>query len=98
MPAHVILMKLTDDGAKAIKQAPERIEQGVKAFEAMGGKLIAFYATLGEYDYVAIGEGLSEDATLTYVQALSALGFVRTTTLQAFTQDQFAACCERIPG
>ena len=98
MPAHVMLMKLTEDGPKAVKQAPERIEEGVKAFEAMGGKVLAFYATMGEYDYVTIGEGLSEEAALTYVLALSAKGFVRTTTLEAYTPEQFAACCARIPG
>ena len=33
MPHFALLMKLTNQGAKEIKKAPERIEQGMKAFE-----------------------------------------------------------------
>ena len=35
----IILMKLTDQGMKNIKEAPERIQAGIKGYEAMGGKL-----------------------------------------------------------
>ena len=36
MPIYINLLKLTDQGAKAIKDAPGRIEAGIKAFEKMG--------------------------------------------------------------
>ena len=42
MPNYIILMKLTDQGAKTIKDAPGRVEAGIKAFEKMGGKMIGF--------------------------------------------------------
>ena len=44
MSNYIILMKLTDQGAKAIKDAPGRIETGIKGFEAMEGKVTGFYA------------------------------------------------------
>ena len=56
MPTYVNLMKLTDQGIKSIKEFPQRLEAGRKGIEAMGGKMVGFYAVLGEYDYVAIAE------------------------------------------
>ena len=38
MPNYITLFRLTDQGIKAIKDAPGRIEAGIKAFEKMGGK------------------------------------------------------------
>jgi uncharacterized protein with GYD domain len=36
MATHIVLMKLTDQGIKDIKNAPQRIEGAAKAVEAMG--------------------------------------------------------------
>ena len=47
MPIYITLFNLTDQGIKNIKDAPKRFEQGAKAFEEMGGKLIGFYLTMG---------------------------------------------------
>ena len=43
MPTHVILMNLTEQGVKNVKDAPARVEEAAKALEAAGGKLLAFY-------------------------------------------------------
>ena len=56
MPTYITLYKLTDQGIKNIKDAPGRIEEAIKGFEAMGGKLTGFYAVMGEYDYVLLDE------------------------------------------
>src|SRR5512136_695702 len=97
MPNYVILMKLTDQGAKAIKDAPGRIEAGIKAFEKMGGKIICFYAVMGEYDYVAVGELPNDEIATTFALALGSLGNVRTTTLKAYTKEEFAAMVKKLP-
>jgi uncharacterized protein with GYD domain len=36
MPTYIGLFKLTDQGIKEIKEAPQRIEEGIKAWEKMG--------------------------------------------------------------
>lgn len=97
MPTYVILYKLTDQGIKDIKGAPGRYEEGVKKFEAMGGKVIGFYATMGEYDYVGIGEAPNDEVAMIYALALGALGNVRTTTLKAFTSEEFAKIVSKLP-
>jgi uncharacterized protein with GYD domain len=90
-------MKLTDQGVKDLKEAPKRIEASFKGLEKMGGKLIGFYATLGEYDYIGIGEAPSDEVAATFNLALSSLGNVRTLTLRAFTTKEFAGMIKKIP-
>lgn len=96
MPAYVILLKLTDQGIRNVKDAPQRVEQGLRSFEAMGGKLGGFYATMGEYDYVAVGEAPSDEAAMTFSLALGAGGNVRTTTLKAFSKEQFGEMVKKL--
>jgi uncharacterized protein with GYD domain len=91
------LIKLTDQGARAIKEAPGRIEAGLKGFEAMGGKVIGFYVLMGEYDYAAIGEAPSDTVAATFAMALGALGNLRTATARAFTREEFAAMAQKLP-
>ena len=97
MAAYIILMKLTDQGVKDIKNAPKRVEDGIKGFEAMGGKVLGFYTVMGEYDYVAIGEAPSDEVAMTFLLALGALGNVKTTTLRAFTKEEFAEMVKKLP-
>lgn len=97
MPTYVVLMKLTDQGIKNIKDAPKRIEEGVKALEAMGGKLLSFYVVMGEYDYVGIAEAPSDEVATAFLLGLGAGGNVRTTTLKAFTKEQFAEIVKKLP-
>jgi uncharacterized protein with GYD domain len=97
MPNYVILMKLTDQGAKTIKEAPGRVDAGIKTFEKMGGKVIGFYAVMGEYDYVAVGEAPSDEIATTFALGLGSLGNVKTTTLRAFTKEEFAAMLKKLP-
>ena len=74
MPMYIGLYKLTDQGIKNIKDAPQRIEEGIKGWEAMGGKVIGFYSVMGEYDYVAIGEAPNDEAVVTFALALGSQG------------------------
>ncbi len=97
MPTYVSLMKFTEQGIKEIKNAPQRLEENIRGLEAIGGKLIALYATMGEYDYVAIAEGPSDEIALGYLLALGAQGLVRTTTLKAFPREQFEEIVKRLP-
>jgi len=97
MVRRILLMKLTDQGVKDIKNAPQRIEQAIGAFEKMGGKMVGFYAVTGEYDYIAIGESPSEEVGMTFVMGLSMLGNVRSTTINAFTKEEFAEMVKKLP-
>lgn len=97
MPSYFLMMKLTDQGIKAIKQAPGRIEAALKAWEKAGGKIKDFYVLMGEYDYAATTEAPSDEVAATFALALGSLGNVRTTTLRAFTKEEFAQMVKKLP-
>lgn len=97
MPTYVILMNLTEQGIKNIKEAPARIAETAKNLEAAGGKLLACYAVMGSYDYVAIAEGPSDEAAMAHMLALGMAGNVRTTTLKAFSTSEFANILKKLP-
>ncbi|MEJ2555427.1 MAG: GYD domain-containing protein [Anaerolineae bacterium] len=97
MPTYITLMKLTDQGIRDIKDAPQRIEEGIKAFEAMGGKLIGFWSVMGEYDYVSVAEGPSDEVAMTFILGLGSGGNVRTTSLKAFTAEELAEMIKKLP-
>ena len=97
MSTYVVLMKLTEQGAKTIKEAPARVDAAVKNLEAMGGKMTAFYLTTGEYDYISIGEAPNDQVMLTFLLGLGTTGTVRTTTLRAFSKDELATAVKKLP-
>jgi len=97
MPKYIMLVKLTDQGIKAIKEAPERVDAAIKAFEKIGGKNLVVYVVMGEYDYVAVGEAPSDEVATTFALALGSLGNVRTTTLRAYTKEEFTAMVKKLP-
>jgi uncharacterized protein with GYD domain len=97
MPRYMILMNLTEQGAKNIKEAPTRIQEAEKALEAAGGKMIDFYALLGQYDYVMIADIPSDEVGLMQLLGNGKAGNVKTVTLRAFTKDEFAAAVKKLP-
>jgi uncharacterized protein with GYD domain len=97
MPTYIALMKLTDQGVKDIKNAPNRAQEFIKGLEAMGGKLHGFYLVMGEYDYVGIAEAPSDEVALTFLMGMGAAGNVKTTTLKAFKLEEFAALVKKLP-
>jgi uncharacterized protein with GYD domain len=97
MVTYVTLYRWTQQGIKNVKGSPERIEASIKAAEAMGGKVVAVYITMGDYDLVAISEWPSEEAASAAVLAQASQGYARTKTLRAFTTSEFAEIVKKVP-
>lgn len=97
MPTYISLMKLTDEGMRNIKEAPQRVTNALKTLEAMGGKLIGMYSVMGDYDYVGIAEVPNDEVAMAFLLGLGAAGTVRTTTLKAFNMQELAAVVEKLP-
>jgi uncharacterized protein with GYD domain len=97
MPTYVTLMKFTDTGAKEAKGSARRIESSLKAWELMGGKTLGAYFVMGDYDFVAITESPNDEAAVIANLAVCAREHVKTTTLRAFTIEEFARLVERLP-
>ena len=97
MATYVILMNLTEQGIKTVKQGPERVEEAARALEAAGGRLVQFYSVMGQYDYVVIAEAPGDEVAMTQLLGLAMQGNVRTTTLRAFTRQEFAEILKKLP-
>ena len=91
MSVYVMLTTLTDEGRKTIKEKPERIKEVSKEVEAMGVKILAQYAVLGQYDFVNILEAPNNEAVAKVAMELGARGTLHTMTLAAMTLDDFIA-------
>ncbi len=52
---------------------------------------------MGEYDFVSIVEGPSDEVALTLLLSLGRLGRVRTVTLKAFPVEEAAKIIEKLP-
>ena len=89
MPTYITLYKLTDKGVKNIKDAPKRYQEGVKLWEAKGGKVLGFYATMGKYDYVGIAEAPDDETVAKVALTIGSIGAIRTETLRAYTEDEY---------
>jgi uncharacterized protein with GYD domain len=63
----------------------------------MGGKVLGLYATLGQYDYVAVGDAPNEAIVMSFVLGLGRAGDVRTTTLKALSRDEFESIVSKLP-
>ncbi len=96
MHTYIVLMKLTDQGIRAVKDAPDRIEAGIQSLDALGGKIIGFYATLGEYDYIAVVEAPNEAIIMRFLLAFGAAGDVRTTTMKALSRAEFEEIARKL--
>ncbi len=88
MTNYVILIRLTDQGIRAVKDTTQILKGARKDLEQRGGKLKDFFLTMGDIDYVAIVEAPGDEVCLGFVLGLASTGFVRTTTLKAFTEAQ----------
>jgi len=87
---YVVLANFTDQGMKNIKDSPKRVDAMEQMVQKAGGKLVGFYATMGQYDLVMIAEGPSDEVAFTQLIAMGMLGNVRTTTLKAFNREEYA--------
>ncbi len=89
MPHYVTLIRYTPQGAAKIKESPARLDAAKKAAEAAGGKIHAWYLTMGAYDAVVISEFPSDEARAKFSLAAGLLGNITTHTLKAFTEAEF---------
>jgi len=96
MPTYVLLMRFTPKGAENIRDSPSRIQAARETFSALGGELKSWYLTAGAYDGVSIVEAPDEETLTRAVLALNALGNVRTESMRAFDEREFAAMIESL--
>jgi uncharacterized protein with GYD domain len=94
---YIILGKYTAQGIAKIKEGSLRVEAARKAMEAAGGKMVAWYLTMGRYDFVVIAESPNVKAAAGVLLAIGAQGNVSTETLHALTEAEFKGVLASLP-
>jgi uncharacterized protein with GYD domain len=87
----------TQDYVKGLLAAPEDREPAVrKVIEAAGGKVISFYFTTGETDFLLISEADESEAIIAALMAAAASGTIsHISTARAWTGAEGKAIAER---
>ena len=96
MPAYITLANFTDQGARTIKDSPERFEAFKALAEGAGVTIKSVHWTTGAYDIVLVSEG-PEDALMTLNLKTAALGNIRTQTLRGFSAAEMRKLVGTLP-
>ena len=54
MPTYIAFGDWTDQGARAIRESPQRLDAAKRQLEEMGGRFVGFWMTLGQHDMVLV--------------------------------------------
>jgi uncharacterized protein with GYD domain len=87
MPLYVSLMKYTTEGIKGISK--ERGQQIRDLVESNGGKRVAGYALMGDWDALAIWDYPDEKSAMRALVAIGKLGVFTTQTMTAMPIEEF---------
>jgi uncharacterized protein with GYD domain len=89
--------RFTQDYAKGLIAAPEDREPAVrKLVEGVGGKLVSFYFTTGETDFLLIAEADEAEPIIAALLAAAAAGTIADiTTSRAWTGREFKAIADK---
>ena len=90
MPVYVTLGKYTAEAMKAINEVPERLQQNTQLIESKGGKLLAFYGLMGEWDMLAITEFPDEKSATSTLLTIGKARRLATHTMTAIAGEEFA--------
>jgi|SRR5271166_1996287 len=97
MPHYVTLLRYTAQGMAKIKESPARLDAARKAADAAGGKIHAWYLTMGKYDAMFVSEFPDEESCARFSLSVAALGNVTTQTLKAFTEPEYRKIISSLP-
>jgi uncharacterized protein with GYD domain len=95
MPLFITQGRFTQDAVKGMLAKPEdRAETVGQLLAKSGGKLLAYYMTFGEYDFLIVSEGPYEGVAISVIVAASGGGVTDLKTTLAMTsgdmKDAFA--------
>jgi uncharacterized protein with GYD domain len=97
MPQFVTLVRYTQQGISKIKESPSRFDAAKKAAEAVGGKVLAWYLTMGRYDAVLISEFPTDEACAKFTLSAGQLGNISTETMKAFPEQEYREIIGSLP-
>ena len=93
----IMTMNYTEQGIRAIKDAPKRADAARELAKKSGCDLKEVYLTSGESDLVALIETPNGDNMAKFALALGSLGNVRTRTARAWPLQEYKKLISELP-
>ena len=90
MPTYLMLTNLTAEGVRTLKNNPGRVAEVNKEVEQIGARVLAQYATLGQYDFVTVVEAPDEKTMAKVSVELGSRGTMTSQTLTAISAGELA--------
>lgn len=97
MPTFMCSLGWTEQGVKAIKDAPKRAEASRALAKKLGVDVKQVYMTSGVDDILLILETTNGDNVAKFALALSSQGNVRTRTCRAWTEAEMQKLISELP-
>jgi uncharacterized protein with GYD domain len=91
MPTYLMLTNLTAEGIRTLKNNPGRVAEVNKEVEQIGAKVVAQYATLGQFDFVTVIEAPDERTMAKVSVELGSRGTMTSQTLVAMPAEDLAS-------
>jgi uncharacterized protein with GYD domain len=97
MPTFVLTLNWTDQGIRAVKDAPKRSQAAKELAKKLGVEVKQVYLTSGQHDLLIIVESSSGDNVAKFALATASLGNVRTSTTRAWSEAEFTKLISELP-
>jgi uncharacterized protein with GYD domain len=91
MPTYLMLTNLTAEGVRTRKNNPGRAAEVNREVEQIGAKVVAQYATLGQYDFVTVVEAPDEKTMAKVSVELGSRGTMTSQTLAAMSAEDLSS-------
>lgn len=98
MPRYVQLIEYTAEGIDRFEEIPDMTERAEELAASLGGELVDFYLTLGQYDAVAIVDAPDDETVVAGTVTMAKTGTIKTETLRAFEEGEIEAIVDAIEG
>lgn len=89
MTIYIMLANWTEQGVRAIKESPRRLDTAKKALRDMDGEFKSVFMTMGDYDLIAVYEAPDDAVAARFTLQVAQLGNIRTRTLKAFPETAY---------
>lgn len=96
MPLYISLMRLRDKALAELESSPERSKISAERVEKLGGRSLAIYATMGQYDFIQVFEMPDEMRMMQYLITARRDGYVEPVVLPAFDSSQWRTIVEAV--
>jgi uncharacterized protein with GYD domain len=95
MPIFITQGRFTQEAVKGMLAHPESREEVVaQLFAKSGGKLLSYYMTFGEYDFLVVSEGPYEGVAISVIVVAAGGGVTDLKTTLAMSTSEMKAAFE----